>query len=156
MNLVHYLQSIDFVTRTGTFLYRTEKDTSWVQVDVSISPLLCWRILNKSSNKHELLPINVPYKGQVFTTDINSFKYEDSPFNLVIWKPKSGEGAVNCVLECVDEKSIPIKDVFTDKIIGYEKGARKAIYKSRYEVREYVNATERNIVSPNYQSIPVG
>jgi hypothetical protein len=159
MKVIHYLSSVDLTNGTGTFMYRTDKCTEWVKSDVSLSRLIMWRIENRATNKREKLPINVNYVGHVFTSELTSDKYEDSPFKLVYFEPgKDSDIPPSFKLECVDEHSEPIIDVILNKVIGYKDGIIKASNYMRYvhrKTNKMLADITATIVPMNIERIPV-
>ena len=145
MKLVHHhLVSVNLTKKkigklepmTGVFKYRTNKSPEWIQVVVSISPLLASRM--QTRHKRDKLPVNVPYIDHEFTTVLNSRKYSDSPFRLIKFVP-SGESDIplNYHLECVDEWGKSIFDTDLQEVVGYQSGFLNASKFIRYQVRKF-------------------
>ena len=154
----HYLASIDLSKRTGVFMYRTPKCTEWIKIDVSISPLLASRIKDRGTNKYERLPINIPYVGYEFITELTSPKYEDSPFKLIQYKPVGNSNIpMNFQLDVVDRESKSIKDIITGKTISYKNWTVDAKDFMRCQPRK-VKAFVQDLspyVLPNIVRIPI-
>lgn len=144
---------------TGVFQWGTDKSSERIQVVVSISPLLAFRIQNRT--KKEKLPINVDYVGHEFVTALTSPKYADSPFRLVEFRPtEESDVPVNFRLECVDEQSKAIFNEDLGIVIGYKNFRRSAANYIRYEVMKFSKKFEEleegtRIALPNLKKITV-
>lgn len=155
MKLVHYLVSTNLSKRTGVFRYRNEKSPVWVEVNVTLSPILWWRIANKADNPREKLPVSIPYRKHAFTSKINGGSYQDSPFNLCLFKPDDGvDGSMNYRLEAVDEPiSKAIHDEVTGDVLGYEDTPK--FNWIRYTVNKYQKLFTGPTVDPAIRMVKV-
>ena len=135
MKVKHFLHgnTVDLAKRTAMFSYQNEGE-SWTTLQVKLSGLLVSRMSNM--DKERQLTFGQTYEDYEYTSEQRSPHYHDSPFNLVMRTPGNTDVPLNATLECVDQGFKAIKDVFTDKILSYDKLInRKAETWKRYDVQ---------------------
>ncbi|MDC7995508.1 hypothetical protein [Altibacter sp. HG106] len=98
------LLNVNTKTRTGVLQVKKDiPNTMSVELNVSISPLLAYKI--KTKDKKELNP-NDNYLGTIFTSSLNSPDPKENPFRLVEFVPDSNSNIPrNFRLELVYETS---------------------------------------------------
>lgn len=151
--MIHYLAGVQETPQgmIGTFFYRTDKSETWVRINVTISPLLTWRIRNRSTNNKEQLNINTPYVGHEFTTPLAGGSYNTSPFKLRVFTPTGDcDAQEHASLEAVDETTESIYDTFLDQVVSYQRAIEKDPSKFvRYELNKMTKKMESWIKIPH-------
>lgn len=159
--LNHHLESVDFQTNTGVFLYCTNKCKEWIKVNVPVDPVLIYRITHR--NAKDKLPMNIPYIGRTFSAPYKGGTYEDSPFKLVHFQPDNGSDIPEGFkLEPVDKGySEEVVDALLKKVVGYKNFWREPSQYVRFEVHKVSKMLKDlkpsvNIIAPNVEYVPFG
>lgn len=154
-----FLESFDAKSKTATVKFVTQYDddittrTKPVRMNVSISPILVWRILNRKEivTNHRYagirLRIGDDYVGQWFWSTDNDQNYWKNPFVLKHFKPTDGSNIPeNFGLYAVDEVSY--YDTYKQK---YRTGRKRLSSWKRYmecNVKKYSEDMIARIVLP--------